>query len=130
MRAGSYILRPRLIALDLACEPLNRAFEFGVYLVGSALERADFRDVDVRVLLTRAEWDGMFPGVDPAQPFLDPRWELLCLTMSEHLSRASGLPIDFQYQEVKTANEVHHSGKRSALGIRMVHMRTRTQWEE
>lgn len=119
-KRGTYILRPRLMALDLACVPLAAGFTCDVYLVGSALLRPDFRDVDVRVLLSPEEFSAMFPGVsDRRAPYLDPRWELLCLTMSEHLARASSLPVDFQYQDVEVANEEHGGEPRSALGMRV-----------
>ena len=120
LRPGSYLIRPRLIALDMACAPLARAYGLGVYLVGSCLLRPDYRDVDVRVLLSAKEWAGMFPGVDPAKPFLASScWELLCLALSEYLSRAAHrLPIDFQFQEVDAANAAYGKEPRVALGIR------------
>jgi len=115
-RRGTYLLRPRLMALDLACAPLHRAFGYGVFLVGSCLQRPDYRDVDVRAILSDAEWRGMFPGLSPRDPFMDPRWEMLCMVLSEHLGLASGLPVDFQFQEAEAAN-AQHEGPRSALGL-------------
>lgn len=115
-----YLLRHKLIALDLACVPLAKAFHWSVYLVGSCMERADYRDVDVRAILDDDEFAAMFPGVRaPTHPFHDARWEMLCLTMSEHLSRVTGLPIDFQYQQMTAAN-AEEAGPRNPLGTRVI----------
>jgi len=122
-RRYSFLNRPSLMRLDLACEPLSRAYDAHVYLVGSCLLRPDFRDVDVRVLLSRADWDGMFPGADPGKPFMHARWEVSCLAYSALLASQTGLPIDFQFQETEAAN-AEYPGMRSALGIRTQMMTT------
>ncbi|MBD3784579.1 MAG: hypothetical protein IE926_16790, partial [Micrococcales bacterium] len=47
--------------LDLACSPIRRAFpSYGPVLVGSVNQRADYRDVDVRVILADKDFDRMF----------------------------------------------------------------------
>lgn len=112
-----YLHRPQLMALDIACAPLCLAFDGGVYLVGSCLERSDYRDVDVRAIVGRAAWDGMFPGVDPAKPYMNPRWEMFNLALSEFLATRTKLPIDFQVQNMDAAN-AEFPGRRTALGVR------------
>lgn len=98
-----------LYRLDHACIPIMEAFGGNVpYLVGSVFHRRDFRDVDVRLILSDGEHVDLFaerPGL----------LALLNCALSEQLSRASGLPVDFQVQGLTEANQ--HKGFRSALGV-------------
>lgn len=112
---GHRLLLPQYRALDLACEPLESAFRPGVFLVGSCLERDDYRDVDVRAILFDDQFTGMFPTADPEQAQKDARWLLVCMSISLHLRRCSELPVDFQIQQMTDAN-ANHKKKRSALG--------------
>ncbi len=108
----SYLSTAELARLNHACLPVAEAFPMSVYLVGSATERPDFRDVDVRVILQDEEWDELFAG----KPFV---WSLFCLGVNEYLSRVTGMPIDFQVQRMTEANEKHPSaGSRIPLGKR------------
>lgn len=103
--------------LNAACRTINKLLsENGYcYQVGSSLESNDYHDVDVRYLMSDADWEKMFLGVDPRKPKDCGLWSLLCFTISEWLSNASGLNVDFQIQQVTRANE-DFQGKRSALG--------------
>lgn len=116
MSKASYVGAPAIFALELACRQLCEAFPgFGCYHVGSSLERADWRDVDVRFIMSDEEFADLFP--DAGQHWEhDARWLLLTVSISERLSKATGLPIDFQFQPQTHANE-HHKGQRSALGM-------------
>jgi hypothetical protein len=113
----TYLHRPQLMVLDAACRPMRLAFGH-VYLVGSCMARQDYRDVDVRVLVDARTWEGMFPAADPESPYMDARWELLCMALSEHLRRASGLPVDLQFQELAVANRQWAGHPRNPLGTR------------
>lgn len=95
--------------LDRACVLVTRAFGTHPYLVGSAGYDGDrdYRDVDVRLMLDDAE----FAKVCPTRE----RWELLCLAIGTYLSQRSGLPVDFQVQRMREANE-RFSGNRNPLG--------------
>lgn len=45
VRRASYLSPHQMHRLDLACLPIRKAFpDYGPVLVGSVLERADFRD--------------------------------------------------------------------------------------
>lgn len=111
-----YVGAPAIFALELACQDLNRAFGgYGCYLVGSALERADWRDVDVRMILDDEEFAALFPKAGTHWEF-DTRWLVMTVAISERLSKLTGLPIDFQFQPQSHANEVH-KGRRNALGL-------------
>jgi hypothetical protein len=100
--------------LDVACRPIVKAFGTHPYLVGSAQcppppgqAPQSYRDVDVRLMLD----DDQFAAVCPTRE----RWELLCLAISAYLAERTGLPIDFQVQRTREANE-RFSGARNPLG--------------
>lgn len=99
------------------CVAINKAFGgFGCYLVGSALERRDHRDVDVRYIMGDEEFDAMFRAGDTVR---DAYWSLLCLSISVWLRDVTGLPVDFQIQRQSDCNaDPQNNGKRrDALGI-------------
>lgn len=105
--------------LNLACATIVRAFDGHYpYLVGSALERRDYRDVDVRLILPDKEFDRLFRAgeLTALAPQADALWSLMCASIAEWLRRRTGLPIDFQIQRMTQANE-EHSGPRHALGL-------------
>lgn len=105
--------------LDQACQLVARAFgDEHPYLVGSASVGNDGtapRDIDVRLMLD----DDEFAAACPTRE----RWELLCLAIGTYLRDRTGLPIDFQIQRTREANE-RYSGGRNPLGI--VHSGGRT----
>lgn len=106
-----YLSTVELHRLDRACRDLwhaARADDGGVYLVGSASQRPDFRDVDVRMILPDEAFDRMF-GAEPGL------WRLFCYAVSRQLAADTGLPIDFQVQRQTQANE--HDGSRNPLGL-------------
>lgn len=115
----SYVGAPACFLLELACKPINQAFGgFGCYLVGSALERPDWRDIDVRFIMSDEEFAAEFPAVNAKGHDweFDPKWILLTTGISVHLSRCSGLPVDFQFQPQSHASD-RHKGKRHPLGL-------------
>ena len=82
-RKFCYVGPPAIFKLEQACWQLNQAFDeegFGCYLVGSCLERPDFRDVDVRMILKDEEFWREFPDVhslDNASWEHDPKWLIM-----------------------------------------------------
>lgn len=117
-KKASYVGAPACFALELACQDLRRAFpEGGCYLVGSALERPDWRDVDVRLIMSDDEFDGLFPGCRERGLWeFDARWLVMTTAISGWLTARTGLPIDFQFQPQTHANE-RHKKPRHALGL-------------
>lgn len=119
-RKVGYVGAPAIFALKQACQDLARAFNsYGVYLVGSALERPDWRDVDVRMILEDAAFETLFPNSVPVAHGrweFDPRWLWMTVSISERLSKLTGLPIDFQFQPQSHAN-ARHKGRRDCLSI-------------
>lgn len=111
-----YIGAPACFALEMACHELVQAFgHYGCFVVGSVLDRPDWRDVDVRYILPDEEFAKLFPGAGEHWEY-NFRWLLLTVAISERLSKLSGLPVDFQFQPQTHANE-RHKGNRSAIGI-------------
>lgn len=113
---ASYVGAPAIFTLELACQHLNRAFGgFGVYLVGSSLERPDWRDVDLRMILSDADFAVLFPNAGEHWE-CDPRWLVMTTAISAWLSQQSSLPVDFQFQPQTHAN-ARHGGRRNAMGM-------------
>lgn len=66
-----------------------------------------YRDVDVRTMLQQKQFKALQKLVDV---------DRLGVVISLWGQKATGLPIDFQIQDVEYANK-HHKGFRSAIGI-------------
>lgn len=116
---GVHIGAPACFALELGCKIINDAFDgFGCYVVGSALDRPDWRDVDVRLIMSDAGFSELFPTAVGESWELDPRWLLLTVAISGWLKQMTGLPVDFQFQPQTHANK-RHKGKRNAVGLRI-----------
>lgn len=119
MKRANYIPAPHFFNLNHACAIINRAFSVEdrgcCYLVGSSIERRDYRDVDVRFIMSDADYDALFKG-GSLPTYIDPRWSLICTSVATWLSQQTGLPIDFQIQRQTEANG-RHTGQRHALGL-------------
>lgn len=114
MKRANYIPATHYFALNHAAVTVNRALgEFGCYLVGSSIEKRDYRDVDVRFIMEDATYDHLFRNEGGP---INPLWSLMCVTFSHWLSTQTGLPIDFQIQRQTQANETY-SGERQPLGV-------------
>lgn len=108
-RRASWLDVPVFFRLDWCCRGLTDAFGGEVYLVGSCMERPDYRDVDVSLMLPDDRFAAIFPN----------KYALLLLNavISEWLSTLTGLRIDFKFQDTTRAN-TEHRGPRNPLGIR------------
>lgn len=117
-KKGIYVGAPACFELEMACQHLHEAFGgYGIYLVGSALERSDWRDIDVRMIMPDDEFDALFPNCRERGIWeFNPRWLIMTVSISEWLSKRTGLPVDFQFQPASHANE-RHKGPRNALGL-------------
>src|ERR1700690_133329 len=105
---ANYIGAPKVFALELACRDICAAFNgYGCYIVGSALARPDWRDVDVRFIMADADFAVLFPDAGEYWE-QDTRWLLMTVAISERMSKVTGLPIDFQFQPQTHANERHN----------------------
>ncbi|PBC71539.1 hypothetical protein BX265_6149 [Streptomyces sp. TLI_235] len=104
---ASYLSPPDFHRLDWACRPVTAAFDTPVYLVGSVLTRADYRDIDLRLILDD----------DEAANYPPPLRLVLNVALSDLIAKLAGLPrpIDFQIQSMTEANA--EDGARNPLGI-------------
>lgn len=110
-----YLDAPDLDRLDLASVLVREVLDDTPYLVGSALHRPDFRDVDVRVVMDDDRYAALFtrPPVHH-----DPLRHLIQVAISEHYVKNTGLRIDFQIQQRTWANKMYPDpGYRHPLGI-------------
>ena len=82
------------------------------YHVGSSLDRKDWRDVDVRLILPDDEFTARF-GTNQSST-ANPKLAAVTLAFAALGSDMTGLPIDFQIQPQSWANE-HYPFRRSAL---------------
>jgi hypothetical protein len=109
-----YLPAQPYLALNRAVGIVDRELDtLGTFLVGSVLERPDFRDVDVRTIMADEVYDRLFPGGESGTDS-DAFWSLLCTAIGGYLSQATGLPIDFQIQRMTEANLLHR-GLRNAI---------------
>ena len=107
-------LSPReMFLLDEACKPIKQAFDNTPYLVGTAaiIERTEYRDVDVRLMLPDEEFDALLNATSREVVIF------MGLAIGEYLASRTGLPIDFQIQRQTEANKKHKK-VRNALGCR------------
>lgn len=120
MKRANYLPAPHYFRLNHACMVINAAFDgYGCYLVGSSLDRRDWRDVDVRYIMKDEEYARLFPGLK-GNPRVNALWSLITTTTSEWLSKSCDLPIDFQIQMQSEANAEFSSKDghpRSFLGM-------------
>jgi hypothetical protein len=117
MSKPSYVGAPQVFELELCCRQIVEAFDgFGaVYLVGSSIERKDWRDIDLRLIMSDGDFAKLFPDAGEHWEH-DPRWLLMTCAISEWISKRTDLPIDFQFQPMTHANE-RHEGPRHAMGL-------------
>lgn len=97
---------------------VSQAFNHVPYHVGSSLtKKANYRDVDVRLILPDDEYESFFGIPFSKEP--DPRklrltmWNFAWTTLGR---KVTGLPVDFQFQQQTLANTTEEcKGPRSAL---------------
>jgi hypothetical protein len=116
MSRATYLLMSEFRILNDWARSLRRMFphSLGVFLVGSALHRKDWRDVDVRIMLD----DEGFEILRDLMTVDD-----LNLSLSVWGQKVTGLPIDCQVQD-QTMTNAEHPGfssegrpERNAIGL-------------
>jgi len=110
---ATYLSPTEMFNLDHACRSISQAYGYCLYHVGSSLRVADYRDVDIRCILSDEDFLKMFPQPKPVSD--QTRLHLLNTALSEWLRARTGLPIDFQFQPATEANR--YNGARNAIGI-------------
>lgn len=100
MTRSNYLSLVQLGTLRIEVQPLAAVWGTA-YLVGSSIERPDFRDVDVRIPLKAKHLRHLLArkGGLLLQQHITSAW----------LSRTVGLPVDFQFQDIDEFHE--HDGR-------------------
>lgn len=105
-------MSPRqMFLLDLACKPIEEGIGATFHVGTSASGRQEYRDVDVRTILSDERYDALEEAVEPDGI------AFLGLAIGQYLHSITGLPIDYQIQRQTEANE-RHQGARNPLGLR------------
>ena len=105
----TYLVQSDFDRLEDWCRMVRIIFGTTPYLVGSAIERADYRDVDVRVVLDAERFADLSRGRYDSIRFLN-------RALSVWGQHETGLPIDFQVQ-CGTETEVFPTPV-NAMGVR------------
>lgn len=105
----SYLQQSEFERLEEWCRNVRKLFHSPPYLVGSVTQRADYRDVDLRVVLADDEFDANWSD--------NIRVRLMNRAISIWGQQETGLPIDFQIQRMTEAN-AQFDGSRNPMGIR------------
>jgi hypothetical protein len=106
---------PEWLWLNLFGKLVNDCFGSYPYLVGSAARSKEWRDVDVRLILADDEYERTIgPFQKPEE--LSRRWQVLNMAFSALAQRMTGLPVDFQIQQMTDTNK-QYDGPRHALII-------------
>lgn len=108
-RRATSLSPPEFFLLEHWGRTIRMSFGEPPYLVGSVARAEEWRDVDVRLMLS----DDRFADLAPNSRQLI----ALNVAMSMWGRHVTGLPIDFQFQDTTTTNAEHH-GIRNALGVR------------
>lgn len=121
MSETSGVGMPAALYLEQFGEVCADFFGVHVYQVGSSLKGPKWRDVDVRVILDDKTYAALGLG-DPRGDHTNRRWVALTLAFSALGKQMTGLPIDFQVQQMTYANKTFGrkgEHRRSALGIQL-----------
>lgn len=104
-----YLSTVQWFNLNTCVQPICKMFGYQVFLVGSALQRKDWRDVDIRIIVNLDSYGEWFKT--------EHHRKCMGMMMSEWLSARTGLPIDLQIQGMDEANKEYGDQPRNALGI-------------
>lgn len=108
-----YVGAPEIFGLVHALLIVEAAFGDECYLVGSATERREFRDIDVRMIFSDEKWSALFGSGENGK--LSAFWSLLCTSISEYLQKRTGLKIDFQIQRRSSVTQADWNKVRDPL---------------
>lgn len=92
------------------------AFGEPPFLVGSAIRKPDYRDVDVRLILDDDDFAARFGEITKPR-YENACWNAHCIAWTHFGQRITGLVIDFQIDQMTQANEEYGGHERQALGI-------------
>lgn len=111
---GTYLLVSQVNALDTWGRELANIFpvkvsEYGSYIVGSAVRHKDWRDVDIRQIISDADFKRLSKVID--------------IGYFNHMvslwgQQITGLPIDYQVQAISCEENTNRTGYVHPIGVR------------
>ena len=104
---------PEHMKLSAACLLVTKALNETCFLVGSATESREYRDVDVRVIMDDEKFDSLFGPHRHFKPFQ----VLFSISVSTWLREVTGLPVDFQVQPRSDVKDSDWDKVRDPLNI-------------
>lgn len=113
---NGYVGMPAALHLDEFARHLRAMFNTEVYLVGSALVKKDWHDLDVRVILPDQAFYAMGFGA-PENRFHNKKWISLCLAYSALGKQIVGHTIDFQIVPQSYSNLYHCQDPSLPIGL-------------
>lgn len=124
---ADYIGMPHMPKLDRFGEIVYQAFTARAYVVGSALTRRDWRDVDVRVILDDDRFELLFGAETDWRK--NPRLAAVATAFAALANQMTGLPVDFGIDQMTEANADENASRRHPLGVQHGVIREREEWE-
>jgi hypothetical protein len=113
-RFFGYVGMPRALYLKMYAEFIDDIFDTNIYLVGSALKRKNWKDIDVVAVLSDQRWESYGFG-DPQKRFYNKRWAAYCMSLSSFGKQLIGCEVDFQiHQESYTL--IHEGDPKLLIG--------------
>lgn len=110
-RRSSYLQLVDFERVEQWCRDVRVLFDGATpFMVGSVSRHPDFRDVDIRLILPDKVFDAEWS--DPI------KHRLINHAISTWGQRETGLPIDFQIQQMTAANELYGGDFRNPMGHR------------
>lgn len=105
------------LMLDLFGELVWEAWGERGYIVGSSQRGVPWRDVDIRVMVSREEFQRWFGTTwQDGRRHQNPLWRAHMLAWSKLGQQLTGLPIDFQVERISEANAKHRDEPRNPIG--------------
>ena len=107
-------------ALGLFGRVVREAWQETPYQVGSSLRDGEIpRDIDVRVMVSEAEFRRRFPNTNVERRFVCEQWRAQMMVWSEWGRQLTGLPIDFQVEPIEDADARFPTEERRPIGSRL-----------
>lgn len=110
MSRSTHLLLTDFERVEEWCRGVRILFGQPPYLVGSAISRPDYRDIDLRLILSDEDFDAEWRNPVKVR--------LMNRAISTWGQRETGLPIDFQIQRQSAANARWPNEVRNPMGVR------------
>ena len=123
-RAWCGVGMPAAMWLDEFGSQVWNAFGDAPFQVGSSVGSKEWRDVDVRLILSDDEYAALDIG-EPREMGHNAKWAALCMAFAALGKAMTGLPIDFQIQQRTWATDRYPSPENPRLALGMVGLRFR-----